>query len=101
MLEAVSLLDRRGHRPSEMSGGQQQSVAIALALVSRPAVEFADEPTGNLDVHTGSAIIDLLFERQSAAGATLIIITHDRSLAERCGRVIEMLDGRIAADRRA
>jgi putative ABC transport system ATP-binding protein len=76
-------------------------VAIARAVAPGPAIVFADEPTGNLDGETGAAIINLLFERQSAAGATLIIITHDRELAARCGRVLEMKDGQIVSDRAA
>ena len=99
-LEAVGLGHRLGHYPAQLSGGEQQRVAIARAVAPRPAILFADEPTGNLDARTGAGVIDLLFERQSAAGATLIIITHDLALAERCERVLEMSDGRIAADRR-
>ena len=100
-LQAVGLGHRLDHYPAQLSGGEQQRVAIARAVAPRPAIIFADEPTGNLDTGTGSSIIDLLFERQSAAGATLIIITHDTALAARCGRVLEMHDGRITADRRA
>ena len=85
----------------ELSGGEQQRVAIARAVAPRPQILFADEPTGNLDGETGRGIIDLLFERQAASGATLIIITHDGSLAARCGRIIEVLDGLIVADRAA
>lgn len=98
-LEAVGLGHRLHHYPVQLSGGEQQRVAIARALAARPEIVFADEPTGNLDGATGAAIIDLLFARQAAAGATLIIITHDPSLAARCGRIIEMRDGRIVADR--
>jgi putative ABC transport system ATP-binding protein len=100
-LAAVGLGDRLGHYPAQLSGGEQQRVAIARALVTRPALLFADEPTGNLDQATGSAIMDLLFARHEAAGATLFVITHDPALAARCGRVIELADGRIVADRRA
>ena len=84
-----------------MSGGEQQRVAIARAVAPRPTLLFADEPTGNLDAATGAAIMDLLFERQSAAGATLLIITHDAVLAQRCERIIEMRDGRILSDHMA
>ncbi len=100
-LKAVGLGLRLGHYPAQLSGGEQQRVAIARAVAPRPQIIFADEPTGNLDATTGAGIIDLLFDRQAAAGATLVIITHDSSLAARCGRVLEMNDGRIAADRRA
>jgi putative ABC transport system ATP-binding protein len=97
-LEAVGLRHRLTHYPAQLSGGEQQRVAIARAVAPRPAIIFADEPTGNLDQSTSSGIIDLLFERQSAASATLIIITHDQSLADRCGRVVRMQDGNIVSD---
>lgn len=99
-LQAVGLGHRLDHYPAQLSGGEQQRVAIARAVASQPTILFADEPTGNLDASTGAAIIDLLFARQRAAGATLLIITHDPALAERCGRVIEMRDGRIIGERR-
>ena len=100
-LEAVGLGHRLGHYPAQLSGGEQQRVAIARAVAPGPRIIFADEPTGNLDGATGAAIIDLLFARQEATGATLIIITHDPSLAARCGRILEMHDGLIAVDRPA
>jgi putative ABC transport system ATP-binding protein len=100
-LEAVGLGHRIHHYPVQLSGGEQQRVAIARAVAGRPQIIFADEPTGNLDGTTSGAIVDLLFERQAAAGATLVIITHDRSLAQRCGRILEMRDGLIVADQRA
>jgi putative ABC transport system ATP-binding protein len=100
-LAAVGLAARTGHYPAQLSGGEQQRVAIARALVGRPAMLFADEPTGNLDTATGSQIMDLLFERQRASGATMVVITHDPALARRCARVVELADGRIVADRRA
>lgn len=100
-LAAVGLGHRLDHYPAQLSGGEQQRVAIARAVAPRPQILFADEPTGNLDGDTGAAIIDLLFARKQASGATLIIITHDPSLAARCGRTLEMQDGLIAADRRA
>ena len=99
-LAAVGLADRTGHYPAQLSGGEQQRVAIARALVAAPALLFADEPTGNLDTATGAAIMDLLFARHAASGATLFVITHDPALAARCARVIELADGRIVADRR-
>ena len=97
-LEAVGLGHRLTHYPAQLSGGEQQRVAIARALAARPALVFADEPTGNLDHATGEAIIDLLFARRAETGATLVIITHDPGLAERCERVITLADGRIASD---
>ncbi|TXC70732.1 ABC transporter ATP-binding protein [Sphingomonas ginsenosidivorax] len=100
-LAAVGLAHRVHHYPTQLSGGEQQRVAIARALGPRPALVFADEPTGNLDATTGAAVMDLLFERRAAAGATLVIITHDPVLAARCDRVVELGDGRIVADRAA
>jgi putative ABC transport system ATP-binding protein len=97
-LEAVGLGHRLDHYPAQLSGGEQQRVAIARALGPRPALVFADEPTGNLDQATGAAVMDLLFERQAAAGVTLIVITHDAGLAARCDRIIELADGQIVAD---
>ena len=100
-LETVGLGHRLSHYPAQLSGGEQQRVAIARAVAPGPRILFADEPTGNLDGKTGAAIIDVLFARKEAAGATLIIITHDPSLAGRCDRILEMNDGRVVADRRA
>ena len=100
-LEAVGLGHRLTHYPAQLSGGEQQRVAIARATAPKPELIFADEPTGNLDAKTGSAILDLLFARQRETGATLLVITHDPALAARCGRVLEMQDGRIVSDRRA
>lgn len=97
-LEAVGLGHRIDHYPAQLSGGEQQRVAIARAVAGRPSIIFADEPTGNLDAATGASIINLLFERQKASDATLVIITHDPALAARCDRVVEMRDGRIIAD---
>ena len=98
-LTAVGLGHRLHHYPAQLSGGEQQRVAIARATVTNPAILFADEPTGNLDGATGHAIMDLLFARAAETGATLVVITHDPALAERCARVIELADGRIVADR--
>jgi putative ABC transport system ATP-binding protein len=100
-LAAVGLGHRLDHYPAQLSGGEQQRVAIARALGPRPALVFADEPTGNLDAETGVHVMDLLFERQAATGATLVIITHDPALAARCDRIVELADGRIHGDRRA
>ncbi len=97
-LAAVGLGHRTDHYPTQLSGGEQQRVAIARATAPRPELIFADEPTGNLDAATGAEIIDLLFARRAETGATLLIITHDASLAARCQRVLTMADGRIISD---
>ena len=97
-LVAVGLGHRLDHYPSQLSGGEQQRVAIARALGPRPPLVFADEPTGNLDAATGVQIMDLLFDRRAATGATLVVITHDVALAGRCDRTVELSDGRIVAD---
>ena len=89
-LQQVGLTPRRAHYPKQLSGGEQQRVAIARAFVTHPAVLFADEPTGNLDTHTGQKTTDLLFELNRSTGSTLILVTHDRTLAARCGRVLEL-----------
>ncbi|MFD1765515.1 ABC transporter ATP-binding protein [Sphingorhabdus buctiana] len=94
-LEGVGLGHRLTHYPSQLSGGEQQRVAIARAMAAAPSIIFADEPTGNLDGSTGSSIIDLLFERRAALGATLLIITHDPALAARCDRIVTMQDGHV------
>lgn len=96
-LAAVGLSHRMDHYPAQLSGGEQQRVAIARALGPRPQIVFADEPTGNLDGATGARVMDLLFDRRAATGATLVVITHDPALARRCDRVVELADGRIAA----
>jgi putative ABC transport system ATP-binding protein len=100
-LDAVGLGHRLHHYPAQLSGGEQQRVAIARATAPRPSLLFADEPTGNLDAATGHDIVELLFDRQQAGDTTLVLITHDVELAGRCGRIIEMRDGRIVADRPA
>ncbi len=97
-LEAVGLGHRLTHYPAQLSGGEQQRVAIARALAPRPRLIFADEPTGNLDAATGAEIMDLLFARRAETGATLVIITHDPLLAERCERVVTLGDGVIQKD---
>lgn len=97
-LQAVGLAHRMSHYPAQLSGGEQQRVAIARATAPRPMLIFADEPTGNLDHATGEVIIDLLFARRAETGATLVIITHDDRLAERCQRIVRLADGRIEGD---
>ncbi len=97
-LSAVGLGHRLNHYPAQLSGGEQQRVAIARATAPRPALIFADEPTGNLDAATGEAIIDLMFARRAETGATLLIITHDTALAQRCERIVSLADGLIAGD---
>ncbi len=95
-LEAVGMANRARHRPSQLSGGQQQRAAIARALVNNPRIVFADEPTGNLDSHTGEAILQL-FRKLSSEGRTIILVTHDPEIAAVTPRRIEIRDGRIAA----
>ena len=99
-LEAVGLADRDGHLPAELSGGQQQRVTIARSFVHDPAVIFADEATGNLDSKTSDEIIDLLLSLNAERGVTMLLVTHDSEIADRCSRVLVMQDGRIVEDRR-
>lgn len=96
-LKRVGLGHRLTHYPGQLSGGEQQRVAIARALASGARIILADEPTGNLDQVTGEQIIDLLFDVKTQDGASLLLVTHDRSLASRCDRVAEVLDGRITS----
>jgi len=95
-LVAVGLGHRLTHLPGQLSGGEQQRVALARAFAPRPRLLLADEPTGNLDGATGTAVMDLLFDLQARHGTTLLLITHDPALAARCGRIIRIADGRIA-----
>ena len=96
-LGRVGLQDRTGHYPRQLSGGEQQRVALARACVTRPAVLFADEPTGNLDTATGDRITQLLFDLNAQSQTTVVLVTHDRQLASRCGRVLVMESGRLVA----
>ncbi len=97
-LVAVGLGERLNHYPGQLSGGEQQRVAIARALAPSPAVLIADEPTGNLDTDTGKQIADLLFAKQAERGMTMILVTHDPSLAARCSRQIKVRSGEIECD---
>lgn len=97
-LSDVGLSLRSDHFPAQLSGGEQQRVALARAIAPKPSLLLADEPTGNLDGPTSSQIMDLIFDLQTRHGATLILVTHDPSLAERCPRLIEMKDGCITRD---
>jgi putative ABC transport system ATP-binding protein len=94
-LDSVGLAHRIGHYPGQLSGGEQQRVALARAVAARPRILLADEPTGNLDGATGEQIIRLMFALQAETQATLLLITHDASLAARCGRTVHMQDGKI------
>ena len=96
LLERVGLGDRLTHRPAELSGGEQQRVAIARALVNQPELILADEPTGNLDSHTGDEIMEVLLSLRSERNTTLIIATHDAELAARAPRVVQLVDGQVA-----
>jgi putative ABC transport system ATP-binding protein len=94
----VGLADRARHLPRQLSGGEQQRVAIARAFVSHPEILFADEPTGNLDGINGARVADLLFRLNAASHTTLVLVTHERELAARCGRRLELESGRVVAD---
>ena len=95
ILLRVGLGERLQHYPRQLSGGEQQRVALARAFVAGPSLLFADEPTGNLDTETGRAVIDLLFELNAQGGTTLVLVTHDERLAERCGRILRLDSGRL------
>jgi putative ABC transport system ATP-binding protein len=96
LLKTIRLGDRRAHRPAELSGGEQQRIAIARALISRPAVVFADEPTGNLDSRAEADVLDLLRESVDELGQTVIVVTHDPRVAARANHVVALIDGRVS-----
>lgn len=98
LLRDVGLADRYDHFPSQLSGGEQQRVALARAFINRPAILFADEPTGNLDSETGEHIVDILFRLNREAGTTLVLVTHDLELANLTNRVIRLKGGRVVSD---
>jgi predicted ABC-type transport system involved in lysophospholipase L1 biosynthesis ATPase subunit len=98
LLSRVGLADRMTHRPSQMSGGEQQRVAIARCLVNDPSLVLADEPTGNLDSHTGDGVMELLLSLRQERQMTLVIATHDSRVARRAERVVQLVDGLIADD---
>jgi putative ABC transport system ATP-binding protein len=98
LLERVGLHDRGHHYPAQLSGGEQQRVALARAFSHRPRVLFADEPTGNLDAATGDRVIELMAELNREAGTTLVLVTHDQSLATRAGRTVRLRDGEMVSD---
>ena len=95
-LARVGLAGRVAHYPRQLSGGEQQRVALARAFVTAPSVLFADEPTGNLDPVNGTRIIDLMFELNANTGTTLVLVTHEQTLAARCGRTLRLIDGSLA-----
>lgn len=98
LLEKVGLDKRSGHYPAQLSGGEQQRVSIARAFANEPSILFADEPTGNLDGETGTTVEKLIFDLNTDAGTTLILVTHDLDLANRAGRVIQMKNGKLQSD---
>lgn len=98
VLQRVGLAARTGHYPRQLSGGEQQRVAIARAFAPHPRLLFADEPTGNLDRNTGARIIDLLFALNAEQGTTLVLVTHDPNLAQRCDRQLELAEGRLRTE---
>jgi putative ABC transport system ATP-binding protein len=101
IIEQVGLADRWSHYPAQLSGGEKQRVAIARAFATEPAVLFADEPTGNLDTRTGSTIMELMFELNRNSSTTLVLVTHDSSLAGRCDRILSLDAGKLVSDTRA
>ena len=100
LLDLVRLSERLDHLPDELSGGERQRVAIARALSVYPPILLADEPTGNLDTHTGAEILKLIHDLHDRLGATILVVTHDKAVADSCPRTIQLRDGRVFADRR-
>lgn len=98
LLDQVGLGERMSHYPAQLSGGEQQRVSIARAFANRPAMLFADEPTGNLDAETGAAVEELMFDLNETAGTALLLVTHNHELAERTGRIIRLRGGRVVSD---
>lgn len=98
LLGKVGLAERKNHYPTQLSGGEQQRVSIARAFSNQPKILFADEPTGNLDEETGAHIEQLIFDLNTEAGTTLVVVTHDRGLAEKTGRIIQLKGGKVAHD---
>jgi putative ABC transport system ATP-binding protein len=96
LLDVVGLSHRRKHRPAQLSGGEQQRVAIARALSNDPAIIFGDEPTGNLDSYNGESVMNLLAEMKERMGKTLVLVTHDTRIADRCDRTVVIRDGRLS-----
>lgn len=101
IMQKVGLGERWSHYPSQLSGGEKQRVAIARAFATEPAVLFADEPTGNLDSHTGDNVVELMFELNHTSSTTLVLVTHDQALANRCNRILGLDAGRLVTDKRA
>ena len=101
LIERVGLGERWSHYPAQLSGGEKQRIALARAFATEPAVLFADEPTGNLDARTGATIVELMFELNKSSSTTLILVTHDNTLAESCDRVLSLDAGRLVSDERA
>ncbi len=101
IIERVGLKERWSHYPAQLSGGEKQRVAIARAFATQPAVLFADEPTGNLDARTGETIMELMFDLNRRSSTTLVLVTHDNSLAGRCERVLSLDAGKLVSDTRA
>ena len=99
LLDAFGLKSRLRHKPAQLSGGERQRVAIARALINDPSLLLADEPTGNLDRKTGAAILDVLAEIRRERGQTMLMVTHDPEIAARADRIVELVDGRVAAQK--